>query len=782
MLTSGPIPIAMTQHEAVGRARRFGTPLVLFALALAVRAGPWRDVLRTEQITPVGSDAWYHLRRIVYGVFRHPEWLDFDRYVHFPQGAKPIWPPLFDRGIAWLLRPLVPPLERGGQTAVESLAVWVPPLFGAAAVVATFLLARRHYGHRAGVAAGLSLALLSGHFWYSQIGFIDHHAAVSLFATLLLAAALAMVAAHEAGARLRVVACALLAGALAATCLLLWPGCLLHVGLVGLALVGVLLSQREPAPARWFAAALAGGCLLAGLLVAPSGLASDWPQWGAFSPVVLSRFQPWLFACGAFVAGACALAWRHPVTGATRGRRALSLACACALPLAASAWLAPDLGDGARDAWDWLAKRDAFQARVAESQPLFSDAGRFDATIAVARLSAFVLVFPLALPWLCWRARGRPELARTLVVAVWAGGLFAATLVQKRFFDTASVGVALVLALAGVELWRATDRRPAARGWGAAVWLLMLLALTPSLAQYARFAVNEWRVLRGEPFQVSGFFAAARASRETADWLRRGTPPTSGWLDATARPEYGVLAPWPLGHAIQYIGRRPAVVDNFGDDVGGDGLAFADRFYRSREHAVADAAAARGVRYVIAQRRLGFLPEQPELGALAYALFRRDGAEATGPAGRLLPALERHRLVFESEGLRWTDAGAEPVYKVFELVGGAVLAGRAAPGAHIEVSLDVETNRGRRFVYRSRAIADDAGGYRARVPYATSGGPAGVRVEPRYQLRCGGELAGVAVPEDAVRRGHTLTAPDLCPAAPATPAGADRGAAIDTGP
>jgi asparagine N-glycosylation enzyme membrane subunit Stt3 len=140
--------------------------------------------------------------------------------------------------------------------------------------------------------------------------------------------------------------------------------------------------------------------------------------------------------------------------------------------------------------------------------------------------------------------------------------------------------------------------------------------------------------------------------------------------------------------------------------------------------------------------------------------------------------------VFESEGLRFTDPHAEPAYKVFELVRGAVLAGRAAPGARIEVRLGVETNRGRRFAWASHAIADAAGGYRVRVPYATSGGPAGVRVAAAYELRCGDEEAGgtVAVPEAAVRGGDTLAAPDPCAGRAGSAQEGVRGAAIGTGP
>ena len=79
---------------------------------------------------------------------------------------------------------------------------------------------------------------------------------------------LALIEAQQAGARGRVVFCSLAAGGLAALCLLLWPGSLLHVGLVQLALLGFLLAQPDAVAARGLAVALAAGYALALLLVA----------------------------------------------------------------------------------------------------------------------------------------------------------------------------------------------------------------------------------------------------------------------------------------------------------------------------------------------------------------------------------------------------------------------------------------------------------------------------------------------------------------------------------
>jgi asparagine N-glycosylation enzyme membrane subunit Stt3 len=102
------------------------------------------------------------------------------------------------------------------------------------------------------------------------------------------------------------------------------------------------------------------------------------------------------------------------------------------------------------------------------------------------------------------------------------------------------------------------------------------------------------------------------------------------------------------------------------------------------------------------------------------------------------------------------------VYKVFEVVPGALVVGQAAPGELVGVRLGVFTNRGRKFVYQTHGVADAAGEYRVRVPYATDGGPHGIRTGPFYRVSCGTELGGVAVPEQAVIEGRTVVGPPLC--------------------
>jgi dolichyl-diphosphooligosaccharide--protein glycosyltransferase len=123
-------------------------PLALFLGALALRAIGWREVVGGDHVLPVDADSWYHLRRIAYSIHSFPAMLDFDPYLNYPAGAKPIWTPVFDWSAALLLRPFVGTLTDGGFERLELLAMWLPPLLGAVTVWLAYRLALRHFGGR----------------------------------------------------------------------------------------------------------------------------------------------------------------------------------------------------------------------------------------------------------------------------------------------------------------------------------------------------------------------------------------------------------------------------------------------------------------------------------------------------------------------------------------------------------------------------------------------------------------------------------------------------------
>jgi dolichyl-diphosphooligosaccharide--protein glycosyltransferase len=749
----------MLQSGDASRALRRLAPLALFASALLVRASGWRDVYTGASVMPVDPDSWYHLRRIAYGIANFPAMLEFDPYLSFPHGARPIWTPVFDGAAAALLGLFVRPRDPDWLARLERLAMWLPALLGAATVVAVARIARRHFGAAAGIAAGWSLCFLSAHFWYTQVGFLDHHAAEGLVVAWLLSAHLAWMQREESADHAWV--SALVCGAAMAATLATWPGGLLHVALVELGAELFAWTRPDPSSARGVARRRATAYAVAAVCIAPLSLGNVWPQWGRLSPVVLSDFQPWLFAAACAVWLGCALAWRERRGVGTRLAIFAGIGGVLALALLAAR---PEVRDGVADAWQWLAKRETFQSEVAESQPIFFELGHFTLGIAITRLSLFGLVFPLAAAWLAWRQRGRPERARAWLVLGVSAGLYAVTLLQRRFFDTSSLGIAFTLGLLARELVAMLGARGVSpRRAGLAVAALIALMLLPSLRSYTRGVANEWNAWRGERLWVTGGFGFDRAGLELAQAIERATPPTRGWLDPAEAPEYGVLAPWFLGHVIEYAGRRPTVVDNFGDDLGPESFEFAERAYQAREPEIARELAQRQIRYVVAHRFPSFLAREPAPGSLFHALFLLDGSQALDESGAVrVPALAHHRLVYETLGRDFGDAQAPPVYKLFERVAGADVSGEAAPGRRIDVALSLRTNRGRNLVYETQVAADAEGRYRVRLPYATDGGPGSLTTAPYYRFTCEGEVRGLIVGERAVEEGLPVHGPDLC--------------------
>jgi asparagine N-glycosylation enzyme membrane subunit Stt3 len=760
----------MNESRAASRFLRFATPLGLLALAIAVRILAWREVLTDGRILPVGNDAYYHLRRIAYSTFRFPEFLEFDPYINFPFGAKSIWSPLFDWVVALSLRPFVRPIGQGGLEDLERFAMWVPPLLGAATVVAAYFLTKRFFGYGAALVAGVSLSLLSGHVWYSQLGFLDHHAAVALSTTGLLAACMALLSADARGLRIRARLHAVLLGGAIALALLVWPGCLIHVAIAEAGLGLHLLLRTDRSAAKRFAGRLSLAHSVAFAGVAPFALGNHWPQWGEFSPLVLTSFQPWMLGGIAFGTAACAGLWTWPRFGTDRLRRAVSFGAVVCLVLAASGLLMPGLLTGARDAWTWLAREEPFQALVSESLPLLWTGESVSWKVALVRLSLFFPLFPLALVALARSLRGAEERSALWLLLGWSAALCILTLLQRRFFNSFSVSLAVVLGACAPLAYRwiasmgspVPRRRTARAVTGAGLALL----LVPTMLPYLRHVKNEWAVRTGERLVVTPSFGAMSAGVETAAWLAEVSPPTAGWIDPTRRPAYGVLAPWHLGHVIEYVGHRPTVVDNFGDDLGGDNFAWAQAYWYATEPEVEQQLDARRLRYVISQRNHHFLGEKPPVGSLFHSLAFVDGSRLVPPADApdlsVVPALERHRLVFESHGVNLRERKAPAVYKIYEVVPGAIVVGRAAPGATIEVSIPLKTNRNRAFEYRTEIRADDEGRYRVRLPYANRGGPKSVRATKPYRFSCGDKSRFLSVKERSVQRGRTLRGPRLC--------------------
>lgn len=621
-------------------------------MAVSIRALPWPAVITPGRVLPPSYDAFYHLRRIWYMVVRFPEFLSVDSYINFPHGGEPIWSPTFDWLLGVLARVGVP---GGSQTAVEHLLVWVPPVLGGLTVVSLFLLARRYLAAWVAVAAGAILCVLPAHFWYSQLGFVDHHVAVALVTTWLLAAAMGFFT--GAGARRSAALGMALAGSI-----LVWPGCLIHAGIVEAGLVVLCLSRPSREVATRFAAHAAAAHLLAAVLVLPLCAGNTWVRWGYASPLVLSNFQPLWLGAAAACFGILAALWRFvwfPTSLADR----LLMGGAIGGGLAGIALVAvPGLEGQGSHAWSWLDRQEEFQSVVAESRPLLWPKGSFAPAVGERLLTRAIYLAPLMLAALGWTAkrRSRPELG---LLTGWTAALLALTLAQGRFMNSFSVAFSLVIAASLGMAWewagpwlrlrRARIALAALAFAGLSLWMVR-----PSTRPYATHLDDLARWLRHDPPRTAAGRSRMDLAIETATWLRENTPPTSGYLDASRSPEYAVLAPWGLGHLIRYVAERPVIQDNFGDDVGVEGFAAAEDYFAAESESEALEIAERfGIRYVIVTQS-GSGHSQ---GYSAHAMWRRLRAPDAETA------LASHRPIFRSAPLPGRRSGA-PWLRVYEIL------------------------------------------------------------------------------------------------------------------
>jgi len=373
---------------------------------------------------------------------------------------------------------------------------------------------------------------------------------------------------------------------------------------------------------------------------------------------------------------------------------------------------------------------------------------------------------------------GRPDASEAppegWLLFVTALGLGLAAVAQRRFVNAFSLPLALLYGWLLGSVFPAWLRQRVAHAWlrrcvAAGAALMVLVSLAPVSALYGPALARRAAHAEGRPMALAPDVWRRHELHTLADWIRDATPPTSGFLDPGVAPEYGILAHWSDGHVLEYVARRPTVVSNFGNDLGEANWRAAARYFASDEPEASALLDALKVRYVILEWR-----PQPPLDAyegssmIARGFFgdgseqetsrrRRGGVETsvTGP----FPAFERHRLIQESAPKPW--APDQPFFKVYEHVAGALVEGRAPPGALVRFSLALETPRGRAFTWRTHVRAEADGRYRVRLPYSTRGAPPAVRPAPAYGVEVAGRAVGLAVDEAAVKEGRRVAGPDF---------------------
>ena len=756
MSGEGTRPMSDTEAGPRSLQRILIVAFALIAVAMALRSICFGQIFTPRGIIfPMGADEYYHLRRILDAVVRFPHILGVDSYVNFPHGGRAIWPVLFD----WMLAAAVRVLDGNANAAqMERIVVWAPALLGTANVLLAAWLARRLHSPLAGLLAGMLLAVLPAHWSISRIGLVDHHVAVALLATMTLAAGLGLLGREgtPTGTRIAVLLGLGMGGSLA-----LWSGSLLHILPIQAAGVLYVLAARTRERAVSRSAAWALAHIVSAVVVAPFCLGLHWSEFGNFTPLVLTRFQPTWLASGAAALGVFSLIWSRSRLGNTRSYRLESALALGALGIGAALWLLPELREGVGRGAGWFAKSDALQSQIVELQPLLFSSGRFDPSTADASFSLLFWAFPPAALWLAWKRD-----PRRLLLVGWSSFFFVATLSQLRFLDNFSVGFSLVLGIAGAKGWQALQPHVKRRPIFAASVLAALALIT--FLPVARFYANEltpslaaWRGKSPDlPLQDRRRLAVERA----AHWLGRASPQTSGYLDPAATPEYGVLSAWDFGHLIRYRARRPMIQDNFWSYVGADNFARAGAYFDAADEGAALAEIAPlQVHFVVSTANGSGQHSRLRADSMAGRLFLSMGSRTKIPGVGVLQSLQRHRLVYvERDRIRARGSGPlqSAGVRIFELVPGARLIGKAAAGEHVELQLPLELGEGPPWWYRQRTAAQSDGHYQFRVPYPTDAPVSDrVRAAGLYRILVGDQIVRVPVAEEAVQAGASIAVP-----------------------
>jgi len=691
--------------------------LVVALLAVALRMRNLAAIFLSGFPVLFGTDPWYHLRRIelaLSGGFGIPQ---FDAYVNFPDGALIDWPPGFDVLMAAGSLGLEPfmPADYG---LVGTLAVMVP-LIGALTPLLAMALAWRLYGPRAGLWAGLLLAVMNAMVSYSSVGRVDHHVVEPLWLALLLVAYNWSSAVRGSGFRL------LVTGAAIGLAPGFWPGAIAFS--LPLFLAWLILGRRDPREWRDGALAFASATAFAAVLSS----SSRWTWAGSFDYYALSLFQPVVF--GAFALSLLVLRVL-PLRLAAAGL-ALFVLIGFSLEIPRVALLR---------AFAYLFTTESQISTVFESTPLLEMGPGF----AIEWLSPWIFAWPFV-AFFAFRTADRPG----RVCVAWALLLMSVlAALQLRFAPLLAVPFAIALAGA---LDAGVERIGRGFAVSAAATAVLLSTLWPTVApSLARQPVALPHLAR---------------SLDALLWLRDVPPATSHYLDPTEKPEYGVLSAWVWGHWITAIAHKPSVASPLGQsDANLDGVRNSARVLLAKtEREGAEVAESLGVRFLFLTplfRGLESMALQLGRDVGDYATTNADGTHTLEP-GYLeslhsqlflpideLPASERFRLVYEGQAMHPFMERERPYAKIFQLVTGATLAGRCL-AEEVAVEATIATNTGRLLPYTQRAAPAADGAFELRVPYAGEPIPAGTSGRGPFRVRCGELVSEVVLSHAAVERG-----------------------------
>jgi len=801
--------------------------IAVIAVAFLMRMLSYASLTANGGITFTGYDEFYHMRRILYTVSSFPNSLNFDTYINYPYGLEIGWPPFFD-----ILGALLGIIMGGGQPdahTVELAGALLPVLLGTLTIIPVYVAAASVFDKRTALVGALIFAVLPAHVYVSRFGAVDHHVAEVFLSTI--AYAFFILALKQAGERklslsslknissdrkiINPLLFAAASGLFFSLLIFTWVGAPALIGLIVLyTLVQATLDLKAGREADYlFICSTA--VIFATLLFTIPLSAGEVRQGLEMSAMYLSWFQVVYILI--LLAGVCLL-WGFSAYVSKKGINWKYYPCVLILVSAAGLLFLRIFSieyyafiiEGLR----FFSGKGEYIGTIAEAVPLFlTGQGKLSLS---AVLGSFGLTFLAALAGiflLILESKSEKSKPEGVFFLVWT--LFCAYLAlsQRRFAYLFAVNVSILTAYTLWVFLESLDferevKKLVKSGQGAEKKPIPDLETgrKKSLKNKSRSKTRlstESNSKAGEPdyFKlVSGIaliglvfvpslwlgaaFAKDAASigpewKDSLEWLETSTPETSYYLEPSETPEYGVLSWWDYGNWIVYVGKRPAVSNNFQTGVK-DSATF---FLTSSEEEAKTIVEKLNVKYVItdtlmAEGKFGAIteiagkdiedyyeaktvkenmgirtvatPKPALLQTQIYKLHKLDGT-----------SLGNFRLVHESS-INTTDknssVSSENTVKVFEYVKGATLSGTASPDATVMATLELSSNTGRKFVYQKGDVADENGLFEITVPYSTENTGNGVYATSAYSLTSGenSTVSGIKVTESDILNGNKI--------------------------
>lgn len=752
----------------------------LIAVGVAIRSSNYSEVFADGKIIFPGFDPYYHVRRIFQIINDFPFVPYFDSFMNYPHGAAIIWPPLFDWSMAFLN---VLAGHGAGDTArVETVIALVIPVLGACIAAPVYLLAREIFEEKtACLSAGLAV-LIPQHIWYSRLGYVDHHVAVTLIQVTMF---FIFIRAYKAfthtdaatglpGPARNHLWLATFAALSMVTGFITWNGYIYYVALLDLFLLIILIvdgrRRGSQIPALCWMTHIPAGLLMLPFIYTIVSYTHK-----PFTTITFSYFH----ASAVLAFGLLGLffhLYQLPLSGAGRRLRngAVIVTAAGFLILAGM-----QLGSFA-EGFEWLFTSEPFMATVNESKPILIDSqGKLDFLFARFWLTYFFFLTPVILS-LLFRKGAKTRFAdrKIIFLIVWAGAMFATTLKQRRFGETFAPAEAILIAWFLVEThrWivhflstRNVGGYKAAISSGSLLAALTFFAFTPGfnlIYESPKSLIKSWTNQRDD--------YVPQIYRQLSLFKEKLKPGEAG--------SFGILSPWPLGHHILYVTGAPVVSNNFGAHIGYESYRDWALFFLSDDEGKAlDILRERKVRYVIASYNLDdigaaiiyrgermedyvsrrYLPDgsistalKPNLlNTIFIRMTRFIGSESQLPNAKgyvlKIPALSHFRLVQDSE----KDDSREYL-KIYEFVPGAILSISGPPLSKLTIEYKYRSMAGRDRVYKKTVVTDESGKADVTLPYSSERSDLGQT--SRYQITGANISTSLFVPENSVMTGRTL--------------------------